>query len=364
MGYGKSIYELTNLFTIYRWNNRPAVLRFTEADNVFHSLLLSLVSIEFLNNILDEKLSISKNIKAKIFKELPKIILSDVSLDTKKRIVSKDKAIWDKVLDKSYDELRENKIFGVFEEDYEKDFEKYANFIDLMVSLKEIEINSRLFPEYYSIPKMETEKKLRKLRLDLPYINELESILNYVLKTSTRMTTMFRWNKNHRNVRSSVSSHTFMVTVVSVIFFYLSKNSDEELLNEIIIASILHDFPEAFTGDVITPTKKKVKGLENIISNIEEEMINEWLNNEKDTEKVFSRLKKYMINPFEEEYGRYVRSSDLFNAMLECAIEIKTGNSQLLFREAFFGMKKELKQFKFDFIYDLIDDIEKLTFFN
>ncbi|SHE28474.1 putative hydrolases of HD superfamily [Marinitoga hydrogenitolerans DSM 16785] len=363
MGLGKSIYNLTNLFTIYRWNNRPALLRFTEADNVFHSLLLELIAIEFLNKK-GKNLSISNNIKAKIFKELPKIILSDVSLDTKKRILKKDEKIWEKVLQKSYNELKENKIMQFFEADYDRNFEGYANFIDLMVSLKEIEINSRIFPEYFEAPKQETEKKLRDLRLKLPYINDLENILNYVLKTSTRMTTMYRWNKNYRNIKSSVSSHTFMVISSSIIFYYLNNNKDKQLLDEIIIASVLHDFPEAFTGDVITPTKKKVEGLENIISNIEEEMIDEWLIGDEDTEEIFNRFKHYMINPFEGEYGRYVRTSDLFNAMLECAIEIKAGNSQILFREAFFSMKKELKKFEFDFIYELIDEIEKITFFN
>ncbi|GAB6188563.1 hypothetical protein JCM30566_03020 [Marinitoga arctica] len=368
MGLGKSIYELTNLFTIYRWNNRPALLRFTEADNVFHSLLLDLISIEFLNKK-GENFSIQKNIRAKIFKEMPKIILSDVSLDTKKRILKKDEKIWGKVLQKSYMELKNNMIIQFFETNYDEGFEKYANFIDLMVSLKEMEINSRVFPEYYEKPKIETEKKLRNLRLKLPYINELESILNYVLKTTTRMATMYRWNKNHRNVKSSVSAHTFMVVSSSIIFYFLNNSKKEmstkkKLIDEIIIASILHDFPEAFTGDVITPTKKKVRGLEDIISDIEEEMLNEWLENDEDTERVFEKLKKYMINPFDNEYGKYVRASDLFNAMLECAIEIKAGNSQKLFREAFFSMKKELKKFKFDFIYDLIDEIEKITFFN
>ncbi|OQY10799.1 MAG: hypothetical protein B6I29_00670 [Marinitoga sp. 4572_148] len=363
MGLGKSIYELTNLFTIYRWNNRPALLRFTEADNVFHSLLLDLITIEFLNQK-GKNFSIHKNIKAKIYKEMPKIILSDISLDTKRRILAKDEKIWEKVLQKSYMELKNNKIIQFFEEDCDEEFEKYANFIDLKVSLKEMEINSRVFPEYFEGPKRETEKKLRKLRLKLLYINELENILNYVLEITTRMVTMYRWNKNYRNVRSSVSSHTFMVVSAAIIFYYLNNPNNEVLLDEIIIASILHDFPEAFTGDVITPTKKKVEGLEDIISNIEEEMLDEWLRSNENTEKVFGKFKKYMINPFDDEYGRYVRASDLFNAMLECAIEIKAGNSQMLFREAFFSMKKELKKFKFDFIYDLIDEIEKITFFN
>ncbi|WP_129408757.1 HD domain-containing protein [Marinitoga lauensis] len=363
MSLGESIYDLTNLFTIYRWNNRPALLRFTEADNVFHSLLLNLITIEFLNKK-GKNYSIANNIRAKIFKELPKIILSDISLDTKKRILSKNQEMWEKVLEKSYEELKENKIVQFFDSEYEEGFEKYTNFIDLMVSLKEIEINSRIYPEYFEKPKQETEKKLRALRLRLPYINELENILNYVLKISTRMTTMYRWNKNHRNVKSSVSSHTFMVVSVAIIFYYLNKNTNKQLIDEVIIASILHDFPEAFTGDVITPTKKKVKGMEDIISRIEEEMIEEWLKDDEDTEEIFERFKNYMINPFELEYGKYVRASDLFNAMLECAIEIRSGNSQMLFREAFFNMKKELKQFNFDFIYDLIDDVEKITFFN
>ncbi len=42
--------------------------------------------------------------------------------------------------------------------------------------------------------------------------------------------------------------------------------------------AILHDLPEAFTGDVISPTKRKVEGLEEIISEIEKEFVQEWYN--------------------------------------------------------------------------------------
>lgn len=45
MGKGKFMLELTNLFTIYRWNNRPGIVRFTEADNAFHGLISSLLSL-------------------------------------------------------------------------------------------------------------------------------------------------------------------------------------------------------------------------------------------------------------------------------------------------------------------------------
>ncbi|MGB4752217.1 MAG: phosphohydrolase, partial [Fervidobacterium sp.] len=43
MGRGNFLFSLTNLLTIQRWNNRPAILRFSEADNAYNTFFLSFV---------------------------------------------------------------------------------------------------------------------------------------------------------------------------------------------------------------------------------------------------------------------------------------------------------------------------------
>jgi len=72
----------TNLFTMFRWNNRPTLLRTNEAENAFvsaqFSLLLSLIAREN-----GEKVNEDRLFKRILLKELPKCILSDISVDTK-----------------------------------------------------------------------------------------------------------------------------------------------------------------------------------------------------------------------------------------------------------------------------------------
>ncbi|BBE31379.1 hydrolase [Tepiditoga spiralis] len=360
MGIGKFLLELTNLFTIYRWNNRPGIIRFTEADNAFHTTTLSLFAMNDLNA--EDTINMVHN---KIIKEIPKIILSDVSLETKNKIKSINPTIWNDVINESYKDLNlildnENLSKKLFiEKNINEEINKTTDLVKLLVSKKEVELNERVFPEYYSLPKKEIDEEIKKINTN--FSKKVFSISDYLLNSTIRLNTMIRWNKNHRNVRSSVSSHSFYVLITAYILA-LNNDVNGELLKEIMIASILHDIPEAFTGDVITPTKRKVKGLESLIGKVEDTFVDEWSTLNPNINEIMKKYKNYMLEPFNKEYGRYVRSADLLAAMNECAAEIITGNQDDIFRKAFFTSKKELKIISPYDLSDILDEIEYNTF--
>lgn len=359
MRLGKFLLELNNFFTIYRWNNRPGILKFTEADNAFHSLILYSYIFKDI-----KKKDFIKLIKNKIVKELPKLILSDISLDIKTKVQEKDKDIWSKLIKKTYGEFN-----NYFDKKFINEFFEYKTFdnniinteklISLYVSEKELEINNRVFSEYYGLPKREIEDNIKSLNSS--YKKELISVKDDFLKVTLRLNTMTRWNKNHRHIKNTVSSHTFYVLVVSMIIATIDK-VDEKIFFDIIMSSLLHDLPEAFTGDVITPTKRKVEGLENIITDIENDFIDNWANDNIKIKKYIEKNKKYIINPFSNKYGQYVRTADLLAALNECAIEIISGNQNNVFRKAFFSIKKDIKLISPIDVSDILDEIEYETF--
>jgi len=356
MGKGKFMLELTNLFTIYRWNNRPGIVRFTEADNAFHGLISSLF-------IFDSEYKNKKNniILNRLYKEFPKIILSDISLETKTRIKKKNPEVWNNLQLKAYSDV--NEIFSPdvlnfnFRE-VDKETELIDSYINYFVNLKEISINSRIYEEYYKLPEEEIYSNINRLKPKLS--TDIDNYLNHILETTLRMSHMIRWNKNHRNIRSSVAAHSFFATVVSFLLSY--DTVDSEMLNKILKGTIIHDLPEAFTGDVITPTKKKVTGMEEIISEIEEDFILEWSNENKCVKNFVENNLKLITDPFSGDAGKFIRTADLLSAMVECAIEIKTGNQDELFRNAFFSTKKAVQEISPIDIYDIIDEIEINTF--
>ena len=361
MGMGKFLLELTKMFSMYRWNTRPSLIKFTEADNAYHGLVLSLFSV-----CSQESSRATRFLQKRIVKEFPKIVLSDISLDTKNRIILKNSSVWDKVLQSTYCDLKliiddETINSAIFMEDsLSHEDSKKSALISLLVALGEVQLNRKVFPQYYSQSYEELKEKLQLM--DYIGKDELIELSESLFHTTLRLNTIIRWNNNHRNVISSVASHSFFVTA-STLFLTIIYGCDENTAYKALAAAILHDLPEAFTGDVITPTKKKVEGLEEIISEIENDFIDEWKGSNSLIKEKMDCLQDFMINPFASDYGRIVKNSDILAAMTECAVEIKTGNQNEIFRKAFFSSKKELKKYSVTDISDILDEIEYLTFF-
>ncbi len=349
LGKGKFLFSLTNLFTIQRWNNRPAIIRFSEADNSFNTLFLS-----FLFKITSNS-DIEESLRWRLTRELPKIVLSDVSLQLKERIERFSPRVWNEVTKKSIEELKNiadnQTIELLISQKSENPVDKLA---DLYISYLEAYENNKLFD--YSQPLRELKEKIDNLEENFTkeQIEKFWSIANHSWSTLMNLTAMVRWNRTHRNVRTTVSGHSFLVVTIA---YLIAKLSNFNKIDEVISRAILHDFPEAFTGDVITPTKKKAPGLDEIVSKIEHEMVNEWMSGNEYL-LPFSNYIDYSTNPFDKQAGVIVRTADYFATLLECALEIHSGNKLEIFRDNFFIFKKLIKDTSPLDVSEWIDEIE------
>jgi len=355
MNIGNFLLESSNLFTVYRWNNNPAIVRFSESDNIYNNLLLSLF---VFSEEPEEKLV--KILHNKIYEAIPKIVLSDISLATKSKIEEKGKKLWDEVINKAYKEVESNFDSNISPKllihyTFDEETEKKVRMINLLVAQKEASINERVFPEYYTEPKIKNQTKIKNM--DIQDKKKIEELANELLEISTRLVTMIRWNKNHRNIKSSVASHTFFVFLISYLLA-LKANLQVKEIYDIMIASILHDLPEAFTGDVISPTKRKVSGLEEIIGEIEKDFIKDWYNNKNILEEKIKKFEQHIYAPFENDYGAYVKTSDLIAALIECSLEISTGNQNKYFINTFESLKKDILNFSPININEILNEIE------
>ncbi|ABS60922.1 metal dependent phosphohydrolase [Fervidobacterium nodosum Rt17-B1] len=354
LGKGNFLFSLTNLFTIQRWNNRPAIIRFSEADNSFNTLFLS-----FLFKISEGQSiqSIEDSLKWRFTRELPKIVLSDVSLQLKERIERFSPQVWKEVTEKSIQDLRklsdEETVDFLVSSIKENPLDKIA---DLYVSYLEAYENGKLFD--YSQPLKELEEKIEKIEnyFGKEKSDKLWDTAKYSWPAILNLTSMVRWNRTHRNVRTTVSGHSFLVVTIA---YLIAKLYKFENIEEVILKSVLHDLPEAFTGDVITPTKKKVPGLEELVNVVEREMIKEWINGNENV-KPLENYVEYCIEPFSGDSGRIVRTADYFAALLECAVEVHSGNRLDVFRDSFFTFKKLIKEISPIDVSEWIDEIEAL----
>ncbi|ABR30457.1 phosphohydrolase [Thermosipho melanesiensis] len=349
MGYGKLILMLGNLFTIQRWNNKPSIVKFSEADNAFSSLLISFALREYYH------MDIESSLKWRLSRVLPKLVLSDISLELKERVERLSPDVWEKVRQKAFQELYKitgrSSIEGLIMHKFDN-IDKYA---DVITSLFEAKVNGKVFD--FEKPIKELKEKLDNFSKDFDEVKDIPKIIFSIV---LNMVSMIRWNRMYRNIKTTVAGHSFIVVTIAYIISLQLKMRKEEI-EEIIKRALLHDLPEAFTGDVITPTKKKTPELDALVSKVEKEMFNEWI---KENPKI-SYLKKFeniVSDPFSNHTGQIVRTADYFAALLECSLEIFSGNKERLFREVFFDLKKKLKNFENIDLGEWIDEIEDIVF--
>ncbi|QTA38155.1 HD domain-containing protein [Thermosipho ferrireducens] len=349
MGYGKFLFMLNNLFTIQRWNNRPSVIKFSEADNAFSTIFLSFVLNEITEN------DVENSLKWRLSRVLPKLVLSDISLELKERVERFSPDVWKIVRKKAFQDLYKvvDKTFiEKITDAIPTTIDKYA---DITISLNEAKINGKLFD--YEKPILELSEKLSSLNLENSDL--FSRISRIIFSVLLNLISMIRWNRIHRNIRSTVAGHSFVVVTISYLIATLMK-LDKNLRKEVIIKALLHDLPEAFTGDVITPTKKKTPELDRLVALVEKEMFIDWIENNPDIV-ILKNYVEHAVNPFEKESGRIVRVADYIAALLECAAEISSGNRTAIFKRSFFNFKSYIKRLSPLDISDWIDEIESLV---
>lgn len=89
-----------------------------------------------------------------------------------------------------------------------------------------------------------------------------------------------------------------------------------------LLTALYHDIPEAITGDIITPTKKAVVGLEQAIEHIEHDMVEDYLLSYLDGYGFRDMMKRKMLTPWQELHGDLVKQADILSAYHEARIEV------------------------------------------
>lgn len=83
-----------------------------------------------------------------------------------------------------------------------------------------------------------------------------------------------RWAQSPRVPETSVMGHVLLVAIMGYFCAVQLKASDERLVGDF-LCGLFHDLPEVLTRDIISPVKRSVEGLEELIKKIEERQIAE-----------------------------------------------------------------------------------------
>jgi len=81
-----------------------------------------------------------------------------------------------------------------------------------------------------------------------------------------------RWAHLHRIPKTSVLGHSLYVAILSYLFSLEIKACPRRCVNNF-LTGLFHDLPEVLTRDIISPVKRSVEGLSDLIKGYEKEML-------------------------------------------------------------------------------------------
>lgn len=342
---------LKTLFCLHRWNVKPRVETWTEAENVAICCHVAYAAGKIMG--LEEKV-LHHAIKRTLFKSNYKYVLSDISIPVRELMDKNEPAAWQKIR-RDVD----NRLKNLFPSSVAADLHKYfslsgqygvdpsvkttiedlVKFAKYRVALCECEINGGIFPENYKDHVAELRIKLEDVLRNeilgsLQEGKKARAGLDGYLLEIRNLKYVRRWNRLNRFIESSVLAHTFLVAFLAVLFSEIEEKKlqaiQEDFQYQCVLLALFHDVPEGLTGDIIAPVKDLIEQhAPGLLPQIEGQATEKMRTSlpaaiQKDIEE-----KNLFKEPSKEEpfsVASLVLDCDRLAGMLECAFEMSVGN--------------------------------------
>ncbi len=373
---------------IQRWNDHIKAVNLTEIDKQSHKAIISYVIAK-----LEEKKGIKINyiylIEGIIFELLQRIELTDLRPNVYHKIMEKKEKelnLWviknlETLLQIGSYNLLENFNKYLFDKNYAKEEKRIlsaAHYLATYWEFKHIyQVNSFLYG--IDETKKEIEKKVESF-YDISGVRDL--ILDKKLSGFTSICGQLRfqerWAQSPRIPKTTVLGHMLFVAILSYFCSKINGACERKIYNNF-FTSLFHDLPEVLTRDIISPIKKSVEGLNQIIKECEEEEMNsqiypllpenikkelmfftqeEFENRILNSNKIISNISdedmmnKYNINNIEAVDGKLLKDCDNLSAFIEANMSIKYGISSeklIIAKNRLYEIYKTKKTMNVDF---------------
>lgn len=287
---------LKSLFCLNRWNVEPRIEIWTEAENIaFCSHFVYAIGRRIGMPPAELKAAVTRS----ILKSINKHYLSDISVHVRDYIRSKNEKAWKSIVNEAATET--SKLFpndlkkfvesylsldGSYEAynpelvpDKKARIENLIKFAQYQTALIEIEPNEKAFPENegYKTKKEEINNKIQGIGGVSEFQNAYAELKGYIF-TIRNLKHVRRWNRTNRTIESSVLAHTFLVSILAVIFSEKCKQDVKttdgvDFSYHAVLLALFHDVPEMLTGDIITPVKTIIARHDpKLLENMEEDL--------------------------------------------------------------------------------------------
>ncbi|MGE5472655.1 MAG: HD domain-containing protein [Ignavibacteriales bacterium] len=354
----KKIYESASIF---RWNDLPRPFDFTELDKQAHKMIIAYVLAKSEEDGKGVKVDWVKLIEGAIFEFLHRIVLTDIKPPVFHRMMAEkgDKLnAWVLTQLESYikdlpDEFGNKFESYLSEPEYSKLEKRILGAAHYLATSWEFNLIYNSAPFLYGI-----EKTKEEIENKIEDYYDLAGVQKIALKKKTfgfidicgQLRFQRRWAQSPRVPETSVLGHMFIVAILSYFMAKEMNACDKRIYNNF-FAGLFHDLPEVLTRDIVSPIKRSVQGLEEIIKEyenmqmqekimplvsdeiqkeieylIKEEFENKIMRNgqPEKMEKITEEFNKEEFSPVD---GKMIRVCDHLAAFMEAVLSINHGIS-------------------------------------
>jgi putative hydrolases of HD superfamily len=357
-----------------RWNDKVRPVELVELDKQAHKMVIAF----FLGKFEETSPGFSwiEVIEGGIFELLQRLVITDLKPPIFYKI-KEDREKYKKLNEWVYKEIEP--IISPLGKDFCRRFKAYFHDSAGDINKKilsashfyatkwEFDIIERANPEGYEIAAI--KKALQKKQdhfSDLKGMIRMREEARYrdFIDLCGQLRFQARWANLHRVPKTSVIGHSLFVAVLSYLFSLEIKACDRRCVNNY-FTGLFHDLPEVLTRDIISPVKRSVEGLSELIKQYEKEQMEkevyglipkEWHRDVRTfTEKEFDSIitlrgrrrklgsdeisERYNEDIFNPRDGQLVKAADSLAAFIEAYVAIRNGSYSREFQEAKLSFK-------------------------
>lgn len=352
-----------------RWNDKVRPVELIELDKQAHKMVIAYFLGKFEEG--KEDFSWIEVIEGGIFELLQRLVITDLKPPIFYKI-KEDAEKYKRFNEWVYNELEP--ILTPLGSDFCDRFKDYFSHSGEALNKKvlsaahfyatkwEFNIIERANPDGYEIADIKKDLQEKQMQFsDLKGIDQLTNNVKYrnFIDFCGQLRFQTRWANLHRIPKTSVIGHMLYVAIISYLFSLGIKACEKRCVNNY-FTGLFHDLPEVLTRDIISPVKKSIEGLSDLIKSYEKEQM------EKEvyglipeawhpeirmfTEDEFDNLvtingkkvkvsgndisEKYNMDEFNPRDGGLVKAVDNLAAFIEASVAIRNGSTSKDLQEA------------------------------
>ncbi len=287
---GRLISRVFEAASIQRWNDHVRPVELTELDKQAHKMLIAYVLGRFQEQV--RPVNWTRLIEGGFFELIQRIVLTDLKPPVFHYLMKKAGPSLNRyVLSQVEDDLGDLKSLesgrplvqemeNFLEDKWDGKAERrILNAAHYLATKWEFELVYHAYPRMYGID--ETKKEIEDKIEDYFELVGVQKILlggksHHFIDLCSQLRFQKRWSRTPRIPQTSVLGHMLVVSVlVYLLMGKLIKRPCRQRVYNNFFSALLHDLPEVYTRDIISPIKRQVPGLDAVIEEYERKKIEE-----------------------------------------------------------------------------------------